>query len=165
MPIISRKTRRMAWSVGGGGFHSWATVWEAWWGIHHLCIYMYITKRGIMFHQETCLIWTQASPEPLQVTHRRQRRDSFIIPAFIPPGLSGIVICLLPLADWQLHGKKPKTKHQKRDRFRPRFVCTEASGGVLNNYDESILPNQSTLFTFTSVFFPPYRRILWCVGW
>lgn len=69
-----------------------------------------------MFHQETCLIKTKASPEALQVTHRQHRHDSFIIPAFISPGLSGIIICPASSApDLLTDSRTEKKNNQKKN--------------------------------------------------
>lgn len=68
-----------------------------------------------MFHRETCLIKTEASPEALQVTHRQHQHDSFIIPAFISPGLSGIIICPASSAPDLLTDSRMEKKTAKKN--------------------------------------------------
>lgn len=55
--------------------------------MHNPHVAMYI---NIMFHQETCVIGSEPSPDPQQ-----QLSDSCMTAAFLPPGLSGIIIIII----------------------------------------------------------------------
>lgn len=108
------------------------------------------TWRGkiILFDRDRTCSWTSAGYS------RRHRHDSFVIPAFISPGLSGIFICPASSAPHLLTDSHVEKKTNKK--------TGQKDLEEFNTYDESIISNQSTLFIFTSVF---SHLIQGSVGW
>lgn len=132
--------------------------------MHHICVHN--LRVYIYMKRENHLVWSRPNLplnlcRLLTAASTRQLRYSCFYFTRSQWDLHLSRFLRSTLADWQSRGKKNKQKNRTVS-FLVLFAQKDLE--EFNTYDESIISNQSTLFIFTSVFFPPYTRIRWLMN-